>query len=341
MPLATLSALFPKQLGRRVLTSGGVYPFVRRRALRGHPVTVLMYHTLGADEEHFDAWTVVRRADFVAQMRWLQQHYDVVSLDDAWVHASSGRTALRPKAVVTFDDGHTGLHRHLLPLLDELELPVVLYIATGHIVTGRPYWFDRIMNALQVRSRVELDLTRFGLTVFSVGPGAGEDRWQTLDPVLEGLKSLDPVVREAAVDAAEEQLRTVRRNDFEVLAPLSVAQLQELARSAWVTIGAHTECHSLLDQLPPDAAQASMELSARRLHDWTGARIRHFAYPNGNHNAELMMRAQEAGFDTALTTRKGLWRRGDSPFAIARVPVGRYDDLTRFKLNLLANEWRH
>jgi peptidoglycan/xylan/chitin deacetylase (PgdA/CDA1 family) len=341
MPIATLSALSPKHLGRRVLTSGGIYPLVRRRALRGDPVTVLMYHTLGGDDEDFDAWTVVRQSDFRAQMRWLQRHYDIVSLDEAWEHACGHGAAERPKAVITFDDGHSGLHRYLLPLLDELRLPVTLYVATGHIVTGRPYWFDRIMNALQVRHRILLDLSRFGLPVFGVEPGVGEGRWQTLGPVLEALKTLDPAVREAAVDAAEEQLRPARRDDFDALAPLSLAQLQEIARCPWVTIGAHTECHSLLDQLSPDAAQASMELSARRLRDWTGAKVRHFAYPNGNHNAELMARARDAGFDTALTTRKGLWRRGDSAFSVARVPVGRYDDLARFKLNLLANAWRH
>lgn len=330
-----------KQLGRQVLTSGRVYPVLRRRALRDNPVTVLMYHTLGPDQDHFDAWTVVRCADFRIQIQWLRQHYDIVSLDDAWLHLGRVDPSGRPKAVITFDDGHAGLHRHLLPLLDELQLPVTLYIATGHIVKGQPYWFDRIMNALQVRQTVCLDLTQFGLPAFNVESGTGESRWQKLSRILESLKALHPIQREAAVEAAEEQLRWARRDDFEALAPLSVAQLQEIARSRWVTLGAHTECHSLLDQISPDAAQASMELSAQRLHDWTGTVVRHFAYPNGNHNPELMARAQKAGFDTALTTRKGLWRRGDSSWAVARIPVGRYDNLARFKLNLLADAWRH
>ena len=341
MPLASLSALSPKQLGRRVLTSDGLYPLIRARALRGHPVTVLMYHTLGADDESFDAWTVVRRSDFLAQIRLLQQGYEIVSLDTAMAHVREAVPAGRPKAVVTFDDGHSGLHRYLLPLLDELQLPVTIYVATGHIASGRPYWFDRVMNALQVSRSARLQLAEYGLPPFAVDVGTGEERWQALGGLLEALKGLDPERREAAADAVVAQLAPYRRNDFEPLEPLSRAQLLELARSPWVTLGAHTDCHSLLDQIPADSAQASMARSAQLLREWTGQAVNHFAYPNGNHNPELMARAQAAGFATALTTEKGLWRRSDSHFAVSRIPVGRYDDLTRFKFNLLAGQWRH
>ncbi|PPE64925.1 hypothetical protein C1704_16920 [Caldimonas caldifontis] len=341
MPLASLSALSPKQLGRRVLTSGGVYPLVRARALRGDPVTVLMYHTLGADNETFDAWTVVRRSDFVAQISLLRRDYDIVSLDEATAHVRDAAPPGRPKAVITFDDGHTGLHRYLFPMLEELQLPVTIYVATGHIASGRPYWFDRVMNALQVSRPAKLHLADHGLPGFTIEAGSGEERWQALRGLLEALKRLEPGRREAAADAVVAQLASCRRTDFEPLEPLTKEQLLALAQSRWVTLGAHTDCHSLLDQIPPDVAQASMERSAHLLREWTGRAVHHFAYPNGNHNRELMARAQAAGFATALTTEKGLWRRTDSQFAVARIPVGRYDDLTRFKFNLLAGQWRH
>jgi peptidoglycan/xylan/chitin deacetylase (PgdA/CDA1 family) len=340
MPLASLSALSPKQLGRRVLTSNGLYPFMRARALQGDPVTVLMYHTLGADDEAFDAWTVVRRSDFLEQIDFLRQGYDIVSLDEAMTHLCGAEAQGRPKAVITFDDGHTGLHRYLLPVLDRLQLPVTIYVVTGHIASGRPYWFDRVMNALQVRRALTLDLAGFGLPAFAIEAGSGEARWRGLGALLEALKALTPEHREAAADAVVDQLAPHRRDDFEPLAPLAMEQLLELAQSPWVTLGAHTDCHSLLDQIPSDDAQESMVRSARLLREWTGQAVHHFAYPNGNHNPELMARAQAAGFATALTTRKGLWRRDDSHFAVSRIPVGRYDDLPRFKFNLLAGEWR-
>ncbi|WP_083932439.1 MULTISPECIES: polysaccharide deacetylase family protein [Caldimonas] len=341
MPLATLTALFPKQLGRRVLTSGGIYALARRRVLRGDPVTVLMYHTLGPDDEQFDAWTVVRRSDFIAQMQWLRLHYDIVSLDEAVAHVRGSTYSARPKVVVTFDDGHTGLYRYLLPLLDGLRLPVTIYVATGHIANGRPYWFDRVMNALQVCQAVTLELSCYGLESFVVPTGSGPVRWQLLGTLLQALKGLGPEQREVAADDVVRQLQPYRRSDFEPLAPLSIEQLRQLSRSPWVTLGAHTDCHNLLDQISIDDALASMVLSARRLREWTGRDIVHFAYPNGNHNRALMECARSVGFQTALTTRKGLWRRGDPFFAIGRIPVGRYDDLTRFKLNLLGSPWRH
>jgi peptidoglycan/xylan/chitin deacetylase (PgdA/CDA1 family) len=314
---------------------------MQARALRGDPVTVLMYHTLGADDEAFDAWTVVRQSDFLRQIQCLRRDYDIVSLDEALAHVRGPAAPARPKAVITFDDGHTGLHRYLLPMLDRLRLPVTIYVATGHIASGRPYWFDRVMNALQVRQPVALDLATHGLPPFVVPTESGEARWNALGGLLEALKGLSPERREAAAEDVVRQLAPHQRDDFEPLAPLSIDQLQQLSRSPWVTLGAHTDCHNLLDQIALDEAQASMVRSVRLLREWTGRDIRHFAYPNGNHNRELMARAQAAGFETALTTRKGLWHRADSHFAVSRIPVGRYDDLPRFKFNLLASPWRH
>ena len=73
---------------------------------------------------------------------------------------------------------------------------------------------------------------------------------------------------------------------------------------------------------------------------WTGRSIDHFAYPNGNHNDALVREVERLGFRSAFTTRKGLWRRDTTRFAAPRVPVGRYDDLDKFKLELLGGRGR-
>ena len=71
---------WPKRLARAVLARGPLYALARSRALQGGAVTILMYHTLGRDDEDFDAWTVVRRGDFLRQVDWLRRHCAVLSL---------------------------------------------------------------------------------------------------------------------------------------------------------------------------------------------------------------------------------------------------------------------
>ena len=126
----------PKRLVRAVLANSPVYSALRSSALRHSPVTALTYHSLGADDEDFDAWLVVRQGEFLRQLDLLRRHYELVNLDTAVKAHTKGKPPARPQAVITFDDGHASLHRYLLPILERERVPVTVYVATGHIQTG-------------------------------------------------------------------------------------------------------------------------------------------------------------------------------------------------------------
>lgn len=320
-----------KALARRVLASAPLYAALRRRADSGSTL-FLTYHTLGPDDEDFDAWTVVRRGDFLRQVEALRRHFDIVSIDDALANPAGARA----RVVLTFDDGHSGWHDHLLPIVEREAVPVTLYVATSHIEDARPYWFDRVMNALQLRSPVAVDLARFGLGARRFGDGVGPQAWLAVSSLLEALKTLDEAARDDAVAALERAVDGVPKRRFEALRPLSLAQLRACADGApLVTIAAHSDDHRLLDRIPIEHARASLERCRDKLRAWIGRDVAHVAFPNGNCNAELSKLVAEMGFASAATTRAGRWRAGDDVYALPRVFVGRYDDLDRFKLALV------
>lgn len=315
-----------RSLAKRLLARPPVYPLLHRRALAKHPLTILCYHTISADTGGPDAWTSLRLSDFRAQVAELRRHYRIVGLDEA---LGPGGTD-RPLAVLTFDDGDIGLHRHLLPLLREEALPVTIYVATGQIETGRRYWFDKVMNAARGPGRLEIDLADAGLGSF-VLDGEGESRWLVQSDLHQALKAVDPVTREGIADRI-----AALAPEFpgETLGPMSVAELKELAMLPHVTIGGHSHCHNLLDQLPLDEARASIARNRALLQDWTGREIRHFAYPNGNHNAALRALMQQMGFASATVLDNALaWSRADA-YALSRLAIGRYDTLDRLRLRL-------
>lgn len=327
-----------KRMARQVLASPPAYHLLRARARRGDPVVILCYHTLGADDEVFDAWTVSRLSDFRAQIAAIRADYDIVSLDDALDTPRS--QGARPRAVITFDDGDAGLSRNLLPLLDRERIKVTVYVATRQIESRRPYWFDEVINALQAPGPFELDLRDSGLPVWSIGPERGAARWFTISAILEALKDVRPERRDAL--AAEVVARApASEGGFTPLAPMSVPDLAELARSPWVTIGSHSHGHELLDQIPDEAVRASVVRSRTLLETWTGRPIRHFAYPNGNHNATVRSVIADLGFRSAAALGGRPWRRlrgglaRAELFSLPRLPIGRYDDLDRFRLRLL------
>lgn len=306
---------------------------LRRRATAHGTVSVLVYHTLGADGEDFDAWTVIEREKFRTHIQFLQSHYDIVSLDEAL--QSFGSAAGRPKAVLTFDDGEHGLYCHLLPIVEEFGIPVTIYVATRHIETAEPYWFDAIMNALQSLNRLEIDLSSFGLPPVVVGESVGTRNWMAIRSVLEHLKAMPEDRRSEAVEAVLSQASSAHKRRFTPMRPLAKSELVDIARHPLVTIGAHSHCHSLLDRIDLDRAESSVRTSVLRLREWTGQEVKHFAYPNGNFNQQLESAMARIGFQTAAAADGGLWRAGSDLFALPRVPVGRYDTAQRLELRLV------
>lgn len=326
------SRLDPRQIAKSVLTSGLPYRVLKSRALKNNPVTLLCYHTLRPDHEVLDAWTALRVSDFVQQVAFIREHYDIVSLNSAFDEPPS--TGGRPRAVLTFDDGEVGLFDCLLPLVRELKIPVTLYIATGQIESGRAYWFDEVMNALQGEGPFTIDLSGAGLKIWQVS-GRGALRWATISDILQTLKDVSPKARPDLAAAVISQAPAIASPvSFTPLGPVTVEQLRELAKDPLVTIEAHSHCHNLLDQIAPAEARESIARSRQLLEEWTGQQVRHFAYPNGNHNPTLEGIVSDLGFASAVALDGQLWHRSANPFALPRVSVGRYDDFARFKLRL-------
>lgn len=92
-------------------------------ARRPGDLTVLLYHRVGIGEREIDLPLRV----FEAQMELLREHHRPVALDDA-LGDGEGR-----RVVVTVDDGFRDFHDNVLPVLDRMRLPALLYLATGSV----------------------------------------------------------------------------------------------------------------------------------------------------------------------------------------------------------------
>lgn len=319
-----------KHLGLKLLTAAPIYRLLRRRALKDAPVTILCYHTLRPDIEDLASWLALRLSDFKAQIDALRDSYDIVSLDEA---LRQDTPSGKPRAVLTFDDGEWAMQAHLLEIVEAENLPVTLYIATGQIETGQPYWFDRVINALQHPGEVQIALD--GLGSWTIGPAQGKPRWEQIGAVLETLKTQPEDTRDALADQIIAQADAGESPAFTPMAPMTLAQLQEVAAHPLVTIGAHSHGHELLDQIPPEAARASIARSKELLETWTGKTVDHFAYPNGNSAPAVVDILKELGFRSATILGDQLAHASDPAFLLPRISVGRYDALDRLRLRLV------
>ena len=289
-----------------------------------------MYHEVLPDDVTLPAWTIVRESDFHWQMRYLQRHFDVVSMAQAVERVSGKHEARRPFAVVTFDDGYRGNLHTVLPIMKSMGLPFILYAATQAIIDKSLYWYDQVVSLLDVPEDVQVSLGQQGQQEerFHIPSRAGaERRWQELERLLACLKRMAPAEREAAVRRIADKYDGIT-SAIEMLSP---EELHRLAGSNCVTVGAHTHRHELLDQLQQKEVRHTLHTANEHITRITGYSPRHFSYPNGNFNQQVLGQLRGAGYETAVTTRSGTWSNRDCLLKIPRIGIGRFETMGQFK----------
>jgi len=294
-----------------------------------------MYHGVIDDFSEFHAWTLLPDSNFEEQLRFLKTHFHVISMDEA---ASLSEPAFdyRPKAIITFDDGMRNNLSIALPILERYEVPATIYVSTGAIQTGQPFWWDRIIQAVESFKNEKIDLRDFGLGFYFFDSGLLPHLyWNEIQRLLENVKGLRSSKREDVVAKILKRLNCQDKPINPTFAPLKVEELIELASSPLICIGSHTHYHSILTQQMPSDAEESIKKSLVLLRDWIQQPIHHFSFPNGDYNQTVLSIVKKLGMKTAVTTKNGRWTYKTDLLQIPRIGIGSYDNIEVFKANIL------
>ncbi len=307
---------------KRALFHSGLLGLARlaRQRVRG---VVLRYHALtdGADEVPYAAPDICLPAPvFQLQMAFVRRAYSVVSLDEL-VGALERGERLPPRALtITFDDGYADNHRLGLPVLRALGLPATVYVATGSVSGGAPFWVAAVRALVLSAAGPALELA--GREPILLGDGA--ERGAAAKALTRTLVPL------AAPDRAELLAATAARAGVDLHALLAGTmvtweQVRELHAAGW-TIGAHTVTHSNVALASPEEAERDILGSRDALAAAIGAPIHHFCYPNsgGQHryfSPEVAALLRRHGFRSATTSRPGALRPDADRFALPRLGV--------------------
>lgn len=293
-----------------------------------------MYHEV-LRGEGVDAWTVLRERDFRLQMEYLKKHFTVVSLEEACARLKEGTSNVeKPLAVVTFDDGYVGNYKVVLPIIETLNIPVTVFVATSAVLDDSIYWYDKIVNMLPLDKNTVIGLDKYSLGNFRIPRRKGVRRWSKIQKLLAALKQVNPLEREKIISDILDDLSGDNKGCQPniQLKHMTVDELKKLSESPLVTIGAHSHCHNRLSQLNSNDIKESIELSKELLQSWLGFPVRFFSYPDGDYNEMIIGAVREARLECALTTVSRLWDSEDSLFLVPRLGVGRYDSMDFFKL---------
>jgi peptidoglycan/xylan/chitin deacetylase (PgdA/CDA1 family) len=290
---------------------------------------VLLYHrvaTLAADPQLL----AVTPGRFRAQMELLRSEYVPMPLVELARRSRHG-VVPRGAVAVTFDDGYADNLHEAEPILRELGIPATIFVATGHVASGREFWWDELERLMLLDDERPAEL--------SVSHGGEEQRHATASPEQRGAayEALHPWLRFGPLERREDVLAQIRRwagepdggRHRDSHRPLTVEELRELAASPVIEVAPHTRRHPALAHQSLEVQRDEIRGSAAELEGWVGHRAAVFSYPFGGPGAdydnETVAAVRDAGFRLAVANFPARVTPLSSRFAIPRHLVRNWD----------------
>jgi len=259
---------------------------------------------------------------------------DVVTLDEAARRLREDDE--RRFVCFTFDQAYRNTLRHAYPLFQQRSLPLTLYVATDYASGWGELWWLALEEVIARAS--EIELCRQG-GLWRLPTATAEEKQSGFEQIYEWLRSVD--------EARQRQIIRALADSYDIDMSAACHELMlgwdeigALAADPLVTIGAQSKAHYEISKLAPEKALSEMEGSADIIEDRLGSRPVHFSFPYGDETAARardFALAKEAGFKTAVTTRRGMLFPAHRRFltALPRVPLaGDYQSLTYTALYL-------
>jgi len=301
-----------------------------RLAARGPSLTILSYHRVLAQADPFLP-EYPTQAEFAAQLKAAQRFLRFVPLVEGWeaVRSASTREHL---ATVTFDDGYRDNLDVALPVLEALQIPATLFLATAY-TAGQPFFVDRVTESIARTTEQTLRGADIGLPNLELS--RVEQRRHATNTILELLKYRAPADRDALA------LEIQRRLKLSAIPRLMMNENEvREAHERGMRIAAHMHRHAIMTTVSEEENRRDLAENVHVIESITGVRPHAFAYPNGRSGSdftalhrELVM---EHGFDVAVTTEYGICTQFDAPLLLPRYTPWDRNRVT-FAPRLLAN----
>ncbi|SPP99896.1 putative Polysaccharide deacetylase [Candidatus Sulfobium mesophilum] len=284
------------------------------------PVVVLAYHRVSVPQIDFHS-LVVSPENFRAQMEFLKRNFHLVRFEEDWAAAK------KPAVAVTFDDGYAD-NVLALAIVEEVGVPVTFFISTGNIDSSNEFWWDElerlVLGEASYPPHFQLNDAKYGKTWSTE---TYRERRRMYWDLHQSAKKITVVRRTGWLRQIREWAGLNEVTDG-ANRSLTHDELMILAKSQWVTIGAHTISHPTLSSLTEEEQRHEVVSSKRQLEKLTGREITVFSYPFGakrDYDLTTSRICREAGFNKAAAAFPGEAHRWGDPYQIPRHAIPNWD----------------
>ena len=298
-------------LGAALYYSGAFRCFLGRRARR-RAVCVLGLHRILNDHQksccHSQDGIVLGESSFEEALDFLARNFDFISLTDFLAPKGQDRRSNRPRCVLTFDDGWRDNYVVAYPTLKRKGVPAAIFLATSMIAGQTTFWVERLRAACG-------DPATLAVLCKKVAPALNKSPSQvTLDDAIELVKHMPAEARQNYLDQCLPTLSS--RYDGDQM--LTWEQVREMSYDG-IEFGSHTETHPLLTYEKDETIEHELRSSRQKIEVMVNAKVRAFAYPNGDWNERVRERVRQTGYECAFTTCSGWYRPGEDAYTAPRI----------------------
>lgn len=310
-----------KQAALIGLKTLGVFTLTQNSAWRRNRLLILAYHGLSLEDEHLWNPDLFMSPDYFRnRIRLLKKRgCAVLPLGEAIRRLYAND--LPEKCVsLTFDDGYYDFYKVALPILKEFDFHATLYLTTSYVHYNRPV-FEEICSYLLWKGRnTTLDLSQVIGRSEKLDLSCDAARAIALDHLIGFARRRKLSLEEK--DALATNLSRRLKIDYDALCakrilhllnPVEVGQLA----AAGVDIQLHTHRHR--SPLNRQFFRQEIEDNRNSILEMTGSWARHFCYPSGNFNDDLVAWLREMKITTATTCDPGLATHNSNPRLLPRL----------------------
>ncbi len=292
----------------------GVTSLVFHRQFRDRKkILILLYHRICQPENFFQPAVSPER--FEEQIRFISQHFEVVSTSRMFEIMDKKQLPQKPLAVITFDDGYRDNLETAYPILKKYNVPATIFLATESL-EGAPMWTSRV-EAMFKNTAIK------NLTVESLSKertfelGSYEDRMKICHEVKSEMKQVPDSHRQTILEELEERMGGCKLS----AEMLSWDDVRQMMQDPLIEFGSHSVSHRMLANLSLPEILSELEQSKEKIRNETGKEPCFISYPGNSYDVRVEKAAEQVGYEAAFAVDQELADFSQNRFSIKRVHI--------------------
>lgn len=308
------------------------------RLLNRDKIAVLVYH--GVCRKPFrqglgnSSYLHIDLENFIRQMRFLKDRYNVISLEKLCEALSEGKDLPAYTVVLTFDDGYRNVFENAYPVLKEHGMPFTVFLVSKTMDEDGWLWLDKIEFMI---NNSEVKLVALWGREFCLKDL--RKKKELLVFARKRIKSVNASTRNALIDELAEKLKSslpvVPPGEYRLMSYDQAAQME----AGLVSFGCHTPEHAILTLEAPEKVYDLLTECREMICGHINRKAGLFSYPNGSYNHQIKENLKKLDFVCGLTTVAGLNKKDADLFELKRISIGSDDTLGSFAARLSGLNW--